>query len=127
MTRHLRCRDCRQKLHGAGMEDGFCWYCDDDRKYGVGDQRCGKCEGPWRQGRCINNCGTQPGDDSLLSQPFKSHIDAESRGREIASRGVETYNEWRGPISSVHEFLSVYCNHHVKGYSYEQGNCVEQR
>lgn len=61
------CKDCGQKVCDKGTPDGLCGYCDDDRRYGVGDQRCSKCLCPWRQRRCINECVTQgDNNDSVL-------------------------------------------------------------
>lgn len=65
------CRDCKQPIGDDGTPDSLCIYCDDDRIYGVGDQRCSLCNGPWRRGRCMENCALQEKAQKRIDNALK--------------------------------------------------------
>ncbi len=48
------CINCGHDLTNETTIEGMCWWCDSDRKWGAGDQRCNDCGGPWRRNQCEN-------------------------------------------------------------------------
>lgn len=49
----------------------------------------------------------RPDDDSLLSESFENHAIATIEGKRIAKDGVEVYDDWRGPISTLMEWAET--------------------
>jgi len=46
----------------------------------------------------------KPKQDSLLSEPLSSHEEAICFGKNVSQHGINIYDTWRGPISSLVEF-----------------------
>lgn len=49
----------------------------------------------------------KPEDDSLLSEPLANHGAAVELGKRVARYGLAIYPDWRGPIDSLEELVSV--------------------